>query len=116
MSLEAEIFNALKGIVASRVYPDLAPDGVTAPYIVYQYVGGEAVNFVTGEQPSKKNTRVQVAVWAASRVEAQALGAQVENVLRGVTTLQATVLGAPVSSYDQASKLRGALQDFSLWS
>jgi hypothetical protein len=115
LSLESDLFDALKGLVGNRVYPDVAPQGVARPYIVYQQVGGRAVNFVDPTVPSKKNARIQVAAWADTRAAASALGRQIEDTLRAAAALQITVLGAPVATYDEETKFRGTRQDFSAW-
>ena len=115
MSVESEIFDALKGLVANRVYPDVAPEVVTKPYIVYQQVGGSAVNFVDPTVPSKKNGRFQISVWGETRGSVSTLARQVENALRATASLQTTVLGAPVASYEVDTKLRGSRQDFGFW-
>jgi hypothetical protein len=83
LSLESDLFDALKGLVGNRVYPDIAPQAVARPYIVYQQVGGRGVNFVDPTVPSKKNARIQVAAWADTRAAASALGRQIEDTLRG---------------------------------
>lgn len=115
MSAESAIFSALSSLVSNRVYPDLAPDGVARPYIVYQQIGGSAVQFVDVTVPSKKNSRIQVSVWGDTRAQVSALAVQVEDTLRGVATLQTVVLGAPVAVYEADTKLRGSQQDFSVW-
>lgn len=115
MSIEGDIFAALKGLVANRVFPDVAPETTARPYIVYQQVGGAAVNFLDPTAPSKKNGRFQVSVWADTRSQAAALARQVEDTLRVDPNLQATVLGAPVGVYEADTKLRGSHQDFSFW-
>lgn len=115
MSAESAIFSALSSLVSNRVYPDLAPDGVARPYIVYQQIGGSAVQFVDVTVPSKKNSRIQVSVWGDTRAQVSALAVQVEDTLRGVATLQTVVLGAPVAVYEADTKLRGSQQDFSIW-
>lgn len=115
MSAESSIFSALSSLVSNRVYPDLAPDVVVKPYIVYQQVGGSAVQFVDVTVPSKKNSRIQVSVWGDTRAQVSALAVQVEDTLRGVATLQTVVLGAPVAVYEADTKLRGSQQDFSVW-
>lgn len=114
MSLESQIFNALKGLVSNRVFPDVAPDEVL-PYITYQQVGGEAINFTDGTVPDRSNARVQINVWAATRLEASQIGAGVELAIRGAVALQPTVLSARVALLDAESKARGTMQDFSLW-
>lgn len=113
MSIEAAVFNALKGLVANRVYPDFAPDGATLPFITYQQVGGQAISFMDQANPDKRNARVQVNVWAASRSAASALSKQVEDALRFLPA--STVTGAAVSEYESALKLYGTRQDFSFW-
>lgn len=115
MSVETIIFEALRGLVNDRVYPDVAPEQATRPYITYQQVGGEAVNFVDTAVPSMKNGRWQINVWADSRVEAAPLARLVEDTLRGITALQPTVLGAAIARFDEETKLRGTMQDFSFW-
>lgn len=115
MSVEAEIFNALKSLVSNRVYPDVAPSGVARPYVTYQQVGGGAINFVDVTVPSKKNGRFQINVWADTRLSASNLARQVEDTLRAVPSLQTTVLGAPFGVHEPETNLYGTVQDFSFW-
>ncbi len=127
MSVESDVFNALKGLVANRVFPDIAPPLTARPYITYQQVGGKSVNFLaqgaevtSGSPPSplypdKANARIQINVWADTRAKASTLAKQVENALRALTALQTTVEGAPISIYEADTKLRGSMQDFSFW-
>lgn len=115
MSAESSIFSALSSLVSNRAYPDVAPDAVVKPYLVFQQVGGRAVQFMSAAVPSKKNSRIQVSVWGDTRAQVSALAVQVEDALRGVAALQTTVLGAPVAVYEADTKLRGSQQDFSIW-
>ena len=115
MSIDTALFEALRGLVADRVYPDLAPENPVRPYITYQQTGGDAINFVESTIPSKKNVRMQINVWADKRLQATAMGDAVEDVLRTLIALQPTVLGGAIATYDDETKLRGTLQYFSLW-
>lgn len=115
MSVETTIFEALRGLVNDRVFPDVAPEETQRPYITYQQVGGESVNFVDATVPTKKNGRWQINVWADSRLDAAPLARLVEDTLRVIPELQTTVLGAPIARYDEETKLRGMTQDFSFW-
>lgn len=115
MTVEADIFNVLKTLVSNRAYPDVAPLGTTRPYITYQQVGGQGVNFMEATAPSKKNARFQVNVWATTRSAAAVLSRQVEDALRTTAGLQCTVLGAPVALYEEETTLYGTRQDFSFW-
>ena len=115
MSIETALFDALRGLVSDRVYPDVAPENTVRPYITYQQTGGDAVNFVESTIPSKKNARMQINVWADTRLQAAAMAGTVEDVLRTLIVLHPTVLGAAIATYDDETKLRGTLQYFSLW-
>lgn len=113
MTPEALIYDALKHLADGRVLPDFAPEGTTLPFIVYQAVGGEPVNYLTGEQPDKQKVRMQVSVWAGeSRIEASELGAQVEAAVRAATHLQSEVATGRLATYDEDTKCRGTRQDF----
>jgi hypothetical protein len=112
--VEGDLYNTLNTLVANRCYADIAPAGAAKPYITYQQVGGEAINFL--EQvtiPTKKNARFQINVWADTRIQASTLAAQVENAMRLNLALQTTVEGAIVSRYED--NLYGTRQDFSVW-
>lgn len=117
MTVESNITAALTPLVAAgSVYPDLAPVGAPRPYITYQQVGGQSVDFLERAMPSKKNGRYQVNVWADTRAVAAALILQVEAAIVLATAFQASAQGAPISTFESDTKLYGAMQDFSVWS
>lgn len=118
MTIEEQVAAALQGLAGGQVFPDMAPEQTVAPYIVYQVVGGEPTNYLTGDAPGKTNARVQVAVWAGepgARLKASQLGEQVESAVRAVAALQPEVLTGRMSTFDEVKKLRGTIQDFSVW-
>lgn len=112
MSMELMVSTALQGLVEGRVYPDFVESGAQAPYIVFQAVGGNPINFLGNDVPDKERSRVQVSVWAATRLEASDLGKQAENALRVVEALQTTVLTGRIATFDEDAELRGTMQDF----
>lgn len=115
MSLESEVFSALKALVGNRVYPAVAPEGTAAPYLTWQVSGGQAVNFMDGAQPSKKNSRIQLNVWSLSLAEALKLAQQAETILRARSTLSTTVETAQFTRYEPDTRLHGTYQFFSCW-
>lgn len=115
MTAEEHIYNTLKHLAGGRVLPDFAGEGTPVPFIVYQAVGGDPVNLLTGEQPEKQSVRMQVNVWSLSRMEASALGAEVEAAVRAATVLQPEVATGRVATYDEDTKYRGTRQDFYLF-
>lgn len=117
MTIEADIYTALKGLVGNRCYPDVAPQGVARPYIVYQQAGGEAPAFVFDRtSPSKKNGRFQVSVWADNRLTAASINLQIEAAFVQATAFDAKPTAAPVSLWEEDTGLYGSTQDFSVWS
>lgn len=117
MTIETQLFTALKGLVNNRVYRDLAPVTVTdLPRITFQAVGGDAINYLDSATiPNKHFCRVQVNVWHNQRDAANALARQVADTLRAYTALQTTVLGEFVAVYEDDTKLYGTIQDFSVF-
>lgn len=113
--IEAALKDRISALFAGRVYPDVAPEGAATPYATYQQVGGAAVQFVGLDVPSKRNARMMVRVWATTRLEANNLARQVEDLLITSTVLQATVLGALVAAAETDRGLYGTRQDFSCW-
>lgn len=115
MTVEELVHATLSALAGGRVYPDLAPEGTEAPYIVYQQVGGQSLNHTEGSKPDAENCRIQVAVWGPVRTEVTALAQQVEALMRQAAGAQVTVLGNRTSVYEPDTALRGTRQDFSLW-
>lgn len=111
--IEPKIVKAISNMVSGRVFPDTAPAGTEFPYILYQQVGGRAVNVLEAKPMSKKNARIQVMVWAKTRLESTTLIRSIQDKL--VTDLCAYVEGASVSDFDFDSGLYGSRQDFSFW-
>jgi len=116
MTVEADLFTTLKGLVGNRMYPDVAPAGAVTPYIVYQQISGQSIQFLERALPSKKNGRFQIAVWSATRAEAASIGLAIENAMQLATVFQVEVIGAPTADYDEDTQLRGSRQDFGIWS
>ena len=114
MTLTTNLFTVLQTTCA-RVYPDFAPADTQRPYVTYQAIGGNAVNFLTREIPNKRNATVQVNVWSNTRIEADALIQNIEDALRMATVFQAEPNAAPVNDFDADIPVYAAIQDFSIW-
>lgn len=115
MALESTLA-ALLGTLCAHVYPDEPPEPLPGrPYIVYQQVGGSAVNFLERAVVGKRNARMQIKVWADTRLAASALAGQVEDAIKLCADFQGESLGAWVAMHDPDLKLRGTRQDFTIW-
>ena len=115
MTMEAAVRTVLSPLVDDRVFPDFAPEGTARPYATYQAVGGRPVNFADGTIPDRTNARVQVNVWADTRLVAAELGAAVELAMRQAAALQTQVVTGRVALSDPEAGLKGTMQDFSVW-
>ena len=116
MTIEADIFTALKGLVGNRCFPDFAPLSTARPYITYVQIGGEALNYIDDTLPNGKQGRFQLNVWGDTRASVSALMLQVEAAMIQATAFQARPLSAPSSAYDHDSLVYGSMQDFNVFS
>lgn len=111
--MEATLQTTLATICA-RTYPTVAPETVTAPYVLWQQVGGV-------DWSSTENTRlmrhalVQISVWATSPAAAGVLRDSIETALRTHATLTAKPSGAHRMIYEPDTKLHGLQQDWDIW-
>jgi len=124
MSVESDIRALLVTVVgADKAFPDVAELNVAPPYAAYQQVGGETIDFLGREVPSKKNGRFQITVWATTRADASAKALAIEEAFILATAFQARPLGAAVSDSEtftlpgqSTTRLYLSRQDFSVWS
>ncbi len=115
MTAEEHVHSALLHLAGGRIFPDVAGLGTDKPYITYQVVGGEPMNFLSGDRPAKQHVRIQVNVWSTRRIEASEIGMLVEDALRSAAALQTEVVSGRVATYDEETDLRGVMQDFMLF-
>jgi len=110
MIADHAVYMAIKAIAPT--FPDVAPHGTEAPWIVYQQVGGMAEAFTENHAPAFEAARVQVSCWATSRSAAAALAKSVETALIQDADCAARPLGARVSVFEDDGALYGTHQDF----
>jgi len=115
MTPHEQIFQVLGDLVDGRVFPGIAEPNTQTPYLTFQIIGGPPINFVTGELPAKRFTRVQVNTWAETAIEASQVAMQAEGAIRAARALQAEVLNTAADTYDEPTEYRGAVQEFMLF-
>lgn len=113
MSVEQIVYAALSGLAGGAIYPDVAPAQTPPPWVTYQAVGGQAFSTVSASTPATRNARVQLTVWANTRLGAATLMEQVFQALVN-PSVKAVPLGAPVSMYESDTLLYGSRLDFSI--
>lgn len=116
MTVADDIFLTLKTLVASRVFEEFAPFGTACPYIVYSQVGGDALSFLEGTLPDKKNGRMQIDVYAKTRQERSSIALQVESAMSAAPAFQSRAMGAAINNYEPDTLIYSSMQDFSVFS
>ena len=116
MTIEASIYSELKSLVSNRCFPDFAPLGTIRPFITFEQVGGDALSYLDGTLPDKKNGRFEIGVYADSRASCAAIALQVESVMAAATVFQASAIHAPISDYASDVLIYSSTQNFSVFS
>jgi hypothetical protein len=115
MTIETDLHAAL-ATCCDRVFADFAETSTQRPYVTYQQIGGQALNYVEGTTPDHKHGEFQVNVWADTRISAAALALAIEAAMRAATAFTAQPMAAPVSDFDADMRRYGSRQDFSIFS
>jgi hypothetical protein len=97
---------------AARIYPQIAPDMPTSPYIVYQRVSANSENVLSGAT-GLINTRLQIDVYAQTYLAALALAAQVD-ALMGAWAVQ-NVSNPSQDVFEPDVRLYRVILDYSIW-
>lgn len=114
--METDLSTLLQAI-CPRTYPDEAPSGTAAPYIVWQGIGGLSLRALDGDHCGQRNTYMQISVWSTTRLEALSLIRQVEDALVDSALFSVARPDAePMSVSEDDTGLRGCIQRFHIWS
>ena len=112
--MEADLNTLLKAI-CPRVFPDVAPSGTALPYVTWQGLGGESLSFLDNTTGDKRNTLMQINVWAADRLQSITLARNIEAAIAASPAFVAKPVNEPVSVYEDDTELHGAIQRFEIW-
>lgn len=114
MSLEADIFNALKGLVGNRVYPLVLHQSQTVPItpaIRYQFISSEINGDVCGDGgDATANTRTQVDVYSTDYMTTRTLRQQVIAAMTAIS--KPTTWEGGSDDYESDLKLYRCSMDF----
>ena len=110
-------FAGLNASVATRIYPDEAPQQVARPYVVWQEISlVQAADLLgSAETGGLNNYRVQVTVWAEKASQVRALDLQVRLAMQAASLFKSLVADARSLGRDTETKLYGMQSDFSVW-
>ena len=113
MSIETDLYTALTNdagftaLCATRLYPGLAPDDTTRPYVTYQVVSGTRITTLPGTDDATRK-RIQMSCHADTYSEAKSVGAAVEAALVGGGYLE-----LEYDLYDPGSQVHTTIIDWS---
>lgn len=114
MALETDLMSLLQA-ECPRVHVGGAPVGTQSPYVTWQHVGGDPLDFLDNSVANKRNAQIQINVWHSTPLQAFALLQSIEASLRAATAIFiAKPLSEPVTNYDDAEVASGYLQTFSI--
>lgn len=116
---ETGIYSALtndsdvSGLVSTRVYPVIAPQNVTAPYVVYQRITGAHLNDLDGSL-GISDVRFQVDAYATTYAQAKTLAGYIKTAL-GASALKSRLLTDQDFDYDLTAEVYRVSMDFKIW-
>jgi len=79
-------FSGLTALVSTRIYPLIAPQGVTYPAVTYQRISTMPREVAMGSDPGIAFTRIQVTAWGETYTSAKAIGEQIRLALERYRT------------------------------
>lgn len=126
--LEHGIYNELKGaagvlaLVGTRIYPDVLPQDVTYPAIVYSRIGA-GKEHTQGKDSGLSETSMQVSGWTDTVLERVALRKQVRLALQDFSgdlgsqgvTVRAVLMDDETDFYDDSVKKYQFADDYTFW-
>lgn len=114
MAVETQLYDVLK-VLCIRTFPDFADVGTARPYVTFQGIGGSSLRFLDKTAPDKRESEIQINVWANTRAESLSLSRQIEDALCAATVFNAMPQGEPVSDFDADIPVYGCRQDFVIY-
>lgn len=113
MSVETDLYDTLSGaagvtaLVSTRIYPNLAPESATLPYIVYSVVQADRYHTLIGSG-DPANYRFQMECVGTTYASAKSVSAAVIAALQGNGYEQ-----SQYDLYDDATQLHSRFVDWS---
>lgn len=120
---KADAHAGLEALIGAppRLYPNIAPQNVAAPYVTYQQVSGPRIHAM-GSDPGVVNPRVQFSVWGKTNTEARDVAIQVmacfsrwRGTFTGVEVLDSFLDNEVDLGLTEEALLHQRIVDFVMW-
>lgn len=112
MTIQQQFVVALAGVAGGRIYPSIAPDNPTTPFVVYSRIAETPETTFANGRPLS-NTRFQIDAYDRSYAGAVALRDAVLGALDAWAVRP--VLLSETDSFDDVVKLHRITIDVSVW-
>lgn len=114
MSLESDMYTSLtthaglSALISTRLYPDVAPQNATRPYVVYQRISTRKTQAISGVVVSQL-ARIQFAIYADTALEVLNVAIQIQAALLAMAESTVTIYERPLenerTTYEEQSLL-----------
>ena len=110
--IQQDLFAALSGVTGGRVFPNVAPNNVQKPYVVYARVSSAPENTLADGAPVE-NTRLQVDCFDTTYAAALALAETVKAAIKSSAITHVLLLEQ--DQFEPEALLHRVILDFSIW-
>jgi hypothetical protein len=110
--IQQDIFTALSGVAGGRVFPNIAPNNVQKPYVVYARVSSAPENTLADGAPLG-NTRLQVDCFDTTYAAAVALAEAIKAAMKSSAITHILLLEQ--DHFEPDASLHRVILDFSIW-
>lgn len=110
--IQEQLFTALSGVAGGRVFPNVAPNNIAKPYVVYSRVASTPENTLADGVPVE-NTRFQIDCLDTTYAAVIALADVVKAAMR--TSNLTNLLLLEQDQYEPDALLHRVILDFSVW-
>ena len=110
--IQEQLFTALSGVAGGRVFPNVAPNNVQKPYVVYMRVASQPENTLADGIPVE-NTRLQIDCFDTTYAAVTTLAENIKAALRASAIT--SVLLLEQDQFEPDAQLHRVILDFSIW-
>ena len=110
--IQQDLFAALAGVAGGRVFPNVAPNNVSKPYVVYARVSSAPENTLADGAPIE-NTRLQVDCFDTTYAAVVALAETVKAAMKSSAITHVLLLEQ--DQFEPEALLHRVILDFSIW-
>ena len=110
--MQQDLFAALSGVAGGRVFPNVAPNNVQTPYVVYARVSCNPENTLADGSPID-NTRLQIDCYDTTYAAAVTLAQAIKQALKASAI--AHVALTEQDQFEPEALLHRVILEFSVW-